>query len=244
MMKRSSVVALILVVAVIGVWWLNNRSSSTSVSRSNEPPLSQNSQIPSSKSFASQEPRDPAQVSENFSEEVSSSAGNSGVQRAIPTERSNKRSLERTPAVTELQSSSLFLNSPWQRWVGMGAQLKQEGVSSVSDVSGFSIVESNEQWSEENFHEGYGLVYFNTRTQTTAVLTGIFRIILRDGAELGELAEVYDLKVTASFPHLHTYFVTSKVSPFNLVELKKRLQLDPVITESEPELLSRRYEKF
>lgn len=147
----------------------------------------------------------------------------------------------------QLYASELFADTSWKVWAGVSAVLKKNGTPQKNvkgEVNGYYLVEDGAAINTAQFSASHPLVVIDTRLDTVGVVTGIFTVVLKSGVSADVLAQIPEIKIVNEFPQINTYYVTASKEPFDLVALKDFLRNEPGVAEVQPEILSRRYEKY
>ncbi|MNK11946.1 hypothetical protein D3C87_299970 [compost metagenome] len=239
-MKRKVLLTAFFSLALLGVWFFLRGGETPVASR--EFMSSSSEKIHKSESPKTEDTK--ARRSLPSPRTVSSSAEFpfEGRENRPPVLKNNRVAI---PSPQELSESLLLAETSWKRWGRVSAVPRSEAAGShvIGEVSGFALIASPQTGDETQFTEGQNLVYFNSRTQVAGIVTGVFRVTLKEGVRFEDLTEAYNLKITGAYPHLQTYFVTGQNSPFDLTVLQKRLSADSGVADLELEILSRKYEK-
>lgn len=117
--------------------------------------------------------------------------------------------------------------------------------SSTQNKIGHFKVENDKAVSNETyFVKSNPIVLLNQRTKNIGVLTGTLEIKLKSNeTNINQIVNDYNLALLHSFPHLDTYFVSSKNETFNLEAIFQSLSNDERILSVNLEIIDRSYDK-
>jgi hypothetical protein len=87
------------------------------------------------------------------------------------------------------------------------------------------------------------LIVFDSRLKAVGVVTGVVRVVLKEGVSSEFLSSFSNARIRDAFPELRTYFVTATEAPFDLEKLLTEMRIDPSVQEAHLEILSQNYDK-
>lgn len=162
--------------------------------------------------------------------------------RAFPVNPRLDLSPSRKPAAGTLRVSEA-LGGRWKVWTGVKAMPASEGAK--QDLTNMVITESSGYAPDlRHFKRGESVVVFDERTQVAGLVSGAFNVEIKKDGDLEVLKQRYGLDVTSSFPEINRYFLVPRAEVFNLEDLQRSLEKDPMVSESLIEINRGVYVKF
>ncbi|KYG67035.1 hypothetical protein AZI86_08445 [Bdellovibrio bacteriovorus] len=248
MSRRGMIVTILVIGAALAVFFLrSNKEAADILSPAAEVSSPSEETTQNAVAKSAQNPRD--SISSSTFETTSSSSNPAGPPprgaRSADRPLGGKKSYNTQGA--KLVEDPAFAGTAWKIWSGVSAYPKTQGEPSgnrLGEVNGYFLVTEGQVNSAENFDPAKPLVVLRTDLNTAGVVTGMFAVVLEEGASADFLSQSSQLKLVSSFPNIQTYYVTSSEVPFSLKGLQEALREAPEVKEVKMEILDRQYEKF
>lgn len=247
MSRRGMIVTVLVIGAALAVFFLrSHKDAAEDISKATT--SSAPSITPEESASQSESASDPQGSSKRLVETTSSSTNSSSPPgRGARADRPLGGQKSYNTQGAKLIDDPVFAGTAWKIWSGVSAYPKAQGApsgSSLGEVNGYYLVNEGEANTSENFYPSKPLVVLRSDSNTAGVVTGVFAVVIEEGASADFLSQSSQLKLVSSFPNIHTYYVTSSEVPFSLKELQDSLREAPEVKEVKMEILDRQYEKF
>lgn len=247
MSRRGIVVTILVIGAALAVFFLRSNKEASHISAPSAEVFSSAEAVKEDTSATSEQPApdSAATVSETTSSSSNPSALPPRGARSADRPIGGQKSYNTQGA--KLLEDPAFAGTAWKIWSGVSAYPKSQGApdeNRVGEVNGYFLVNEGQANSSENFDPAKPLVVLRADSNTAGVVTGVFAVILEDGASADFISQTSQLKLVSSFPNIQTYYVTSSEVPFSLKGLHEALREAPEVKEVKMEILDRQYEKF
>lgn len=146
------------------------------------------------------------------------------------------------------ESVDWLLGTRWKIWRGVHA-VERKWVSAskqeiIGEVSGYLLIRNNISFGRKDSTSVKHFVVVDPRLQVAGVVTGVLKVLLKEGANSDFLVQNSNLRIRDAFSDIRTYYVAALEEPFDPLVLKEFLSRQPEVEQVELEIVFKKHEKF
>jgi hypothetical protein len=113
----------------------------------------------------------------------------------------------------------------------------------LAELDQWALIEAPADYDFKNFDKSSPAAVFDPRLKKIGLVTGTLKVVTDEPESMKAALSAHAAEVTQAFPHIQTYFITSRSDVFNLESLYSALRAQASARSVELEILDRQYER-